>query len=255
VLFVGDDWAEDHHDVEIVDDAGRRLVVKRLREGLAGITALRALIVEYLPELGPDRSSGTSVVKIAIETDRGLWVAALVAAGCEVFAINPMQVARYRQRHSTSGARSDAADAHLLAEIVRVDREHHRPIAGDTLAAEAIKLVARAHQTPIWDRSRAVVRLRAALRDFFPAALEIFDDLDAPEALELLAAPPILTWPPGCLERRSRLRSLGLGVARSRPSTAHPASAAHPPAAAIAGAASRLRRHHRQQRAPDQPAQ
>jgi transposase len=101
-----------------------------------------------------------------------------------------MQVARYRQRHSTSGAKSDAADAHLLAEIVRLDREHHRPIAGDTPAAEAIKLVARAHQTLIWDRSRAVLRLRAALRDFFPAALEVFADLDAPEALELLARAP-----------------------------------------------------------------
>jgi transposase len=146
---------------------------------------LHALIGEHLPEPGPGPDSEAQV-KVAIETDRGPWVAALVAAGYEVFAINPMQVARYRQRHSTSGAKSDAADAHLLAEIVRLDREHHRPIAGDSPAAEAIKLVARAHQTMIWDRSRAVLRLRAALRDFFPAALEVFDDLDAPDVLELL---------------------------------------------------------------------
>jgi len=189
VLFVGDDWAEDHHDVEIVDDAGRRLAARRFPEGLFGLTGLHALIGEHLPEPGPGPDSEAQV-KVAIETDRGPWVAALVAAGYEVFAINPMQVARYRQRHSTSGAKSDAADAHLLAEIVRLDREHHRPIAGDTPQAEAIKLVARAHQTMIWDRSRAVLRLRAALRDFFPAALEVFDDLDAPEALELLARAP-----------------------------------------------------------------
>jgi transposase len=188
VLFVGDDWAEDHHDVEIVDDTGRRLATRRLAEGLAGLTGLHALIAEHLPDPGPDAE--TAQVKVGIETDRGPWVAALVAAGYEVFAINPMQVARYRQRHSTSGAKSDAADAHLLAEIVRLDREHHRPIAGDTPLTEAIKLVARAHQTLIWDRSRAVLRLRAALRDFFPAALEIFDDLDAPEALELLSRAP-----------------------------------------------------------------
>jgi len=187
VLFVGDDWAEDHHDVEIVDDAGRRLAARRFPEGLFGLTGLHALIGEHLPEPGPDSEAQ---VKVAIETDRGPWVAALVAAGYEVFAINPMQVARYRQRHSTSGAKSDAADAHLLAEIVRLDREHHRPIAGDTPQAEAIKLVARAHQTMIWDRSRAVLRLRAALRDFFPAALEVFDDLDAPDVLELLARAP-----------------------------------------------------------------
>ena len=189
MLFVGDDWAEDHHDVEIVDDAGRRLAARRFPEGLFGLTGLHALIGEHLPEPGPGPDSEAQV-KVAIETDRGPWVAALVAAGYEVFAINPMQVARYRQRHSTSGAKSDAADAHLLAEIVRLDREHHRPIAGDTPQAEAIKLVARAHQTMIWDRSRAVLRLRAALRDFFPAALEVFDDLDAPDVLELLARAP-----------------------------------------------------------------
>ena len=101
-----------------------------------------------------------------------------------------MSVARYRERHSTSGAKSDAADAHLLAEIVRLDRAHHRPVAGDSEEAEAIKLVARTHQSLIWDRTRHVLRLRAALREFFPAALEAFADLDAPDALELLAKAP-----------------------------------------------------------------
>jgi transposase len=142
------------------------------------------------------------LVKVGIETDRGPWVAALVAAGYEVFAINPLSVARYRERHSTSGAKSDAGDAHVLAEIVRVDRAHHRPLAGDSQEAEAIKLVARTHQSLIWERSRHVLRLRAALRDFFPAALEAFPDLDAPDALELLAAAP----DPGRAARLNRRR-------------------------------------------------
>jgi transposase len=116
-------------------------------------------------------------VKIGIETDRGPWVHALVAAGYEVYAINPRQVARYRERHSTSGAKSDAGDAHVLAEIVRLDRDHHRPVAGDSPEAEAVKLVARTHQSLIWDRTRQLLRLRSALREFFPAALEAFDDL------------------------------------------------------------------------------
>lgn len=101
-----------------------------------------------------------------------------------------MSVARYRERHSTSGAKSDAADAHLLAEIVRLDRAHHRPVAGDTDQGEAIKLTARCHQSLIWDRSRHVLRLRSTLREYFPAALLAFDDLDAAEALELLARAP-----------------------------------------------------------------
>lgn len=190
MLFLGDDWAEGHHDVELVDEDGNRLAVRRFAEGLAGMTAPHGLIADHLPEPGPDPNAAAPDVVVGIETDRGPWVGALVAAGYQVFAINPMQVARYRERHSTSGAKSDAADAHLLAEIVRLDRAHHRPIAGDSPNAEAIKLVARAHQTMIWDRSRAVLRLRAALREFFPAALEVFPDLDAPDALELLAKAP-----------------------------------------------------------------
>ena len=129
-------------------------------------------------------------VKVGIETDRGPWVGALVAAGYEVFAINPLSVARYRERHSTSGAKSDAADAHLLAEIVRLDRAHHRPVAGDSAEGEAIKLAARTHQSLIWDRTRHVLRLRSTLREYFPVALQAFADLDAPDALELLGRAP-----------------------------------------------------------------
>ena len=192
MLFVGDDWAEDHHDVEILDGDGRRLVRKRLPEGLEGLSKLHELIARAMP---PEWSQLDSVVaadrvKIGIETERGPWVAALITAGYEVFAINPMSTARYRERHSTSGAKSDAGDAHVLAEIVRLDRAHHRPVAGDSDDGEALKLVTRAHQSLIWDRTRHLLRLRSALREYFPAALQAFEDLDAPESLELLAAAP-----------------------------------------------------------------
>ena len=139
-------------------------------------------------ELDPVEAAGE--VKVGIETDRGPWVAALVAAGYEVFAINPMSVARYRERHSTSGAKSDAADAHLLAEIVRLDRAHHRPVAGDSDEARGDQAGRPHAPVLIWDRTRHVLRLRSALREFFPAALQAFADLDAPDALELLAAAP-----------------------------------------------------------------
>jgi transposase len=192
VLFVGDDWAEEHHDIELLDDEGEVLARRRLTEGIEGIAGLHALIADHLPEEWADLEPGQAQarVKVGIETDRGPWVAALIAAGYEVFAINPMSVARYRERHSTSGAKSDTADAHLLAEIIRLDRAHHRPVAGDTEQAEAIKLLARTHQSLIWDRTRQLLRLRSALREFFPAALEAFPDLDAPDALELLRRAP-----------------------------------------------------------------
>ena len=163
MLFVGDDWAEDHHDIELVDETGQRLTRARLPDGVDGIGRLHELTAAHTLE---DAEPGQVVV--GIETDRGPWVGALLAAGYQVYAINPMQVARYRERHATSGANSDAGDAHTLAELVRLDRAAHRPIAGDSDLAEAIKLLARAHQTLIWDRHRQLLRLRTTLRESFP---------------------------------------------------------------------------------------
>ena len=125
-------------------------------------------------------------VVIGIETDRGLFVAALVAAGYEVFAVNPMSTSRYRDRHSTSGAKSDPGDAKVLADMVRTDRHNHRPVAGDSELAEAIKVLARAHQSMIWARGRQTNFLRSTLREFYPAALVAFDDLASGDALEVL---------------------------------------------------------------------
>jgi transposase len=192
MLFVGDDWAEDHHDIEVQDESGRRLARARVPEGIAGLSRLHELLAEHLSEDDVDPQTGfvAQSVVVGIETDRGAWVAALAAAGYQVFAINPMSAARYRDRHGTSGAKSDRGDAHVLAEIVRLDRGHHRPVAGDSPAAEALKLVARSHQAFIWDRTRHFQRLRSALREFFPAALKAFPDLLAAEALELLERAP-----------------------------------------------------------------
>jgi transposase len=181
-LFVGDDWAEDHHDVELMDEAGKVLARRRLPEGAAGIAQLHGLVGAYLGE-EPDEAQ----VIIGIETDRGPWVAALAAAGYLVFAVNPLQAARFRERHGVSGAKSDAGDAHALADMVRTDSHQLRPVAGDSPEAEGIKVLARTHKTMIWERTREVQRLRHQLREYFPAALEAFEDLDAPEALELLA--------------------------------------------------------------------
>jgi transposase len=146
MIFVGDDWAQEHHDVYLMDEAGRRLASRRLSEGLTGIRQLHELVAAHAEE--PDQ------VAIGIEIDRGLWVGALTAAGYRVYAINPLAVAHYRDRHHVSGAKSDAGDAKLLADLVRTDRHNHRPIAGDSADAEAIKVLARAHQSLIWARTR-----------------------------------------------------------------------------------------------------
>ena len=186
MLFLGNDWAEAHHDIELQDDQGRVLVRRRLPEGVAGLGQLHGLIAEHL-----DDDDEPESVLVGIETDRGPWVQALVATGYQVYAINPMQVARYRERHSTSGAKSDPGDAHVLAEIVRTDRTHHRPVSGDSEQAEVVKQVARTHQTMIWTRQRQTNQLRSMLREFYPAALAaVGTDLAGRDALAVLAIAP-----------------------------------------------------------------
>jgi transposase len=182
MLFVGDDWAEDHHDVYLMNDKGDRLASRRLPEGLAGIARLHELIAEHAED--------PAQVVIGIETDRGLWVDAVTAAGYQVFAVNPLAAARYRDRHHVSGAKSDPADAKVLADLVRTDRHNHRLIAGDSGQAEAIKVLARAHQSLIWARTRHTNGLRSVLREYYPAALEAFEDLADRDALAILGRAP-----------------------------------------------------------------
>jgi transposase len=182
MLFVGDDWAEDHHDVYLMNDTGDRLASQRLPEGLPGISRLHELVAKHAED--------PAQVVIGIETDRGLWVDALTAAGYQVFAINPLAVARYRDRHHLSGAKSDASDAKLLADLVRTDRHNHRCIAGDSPDAEAIKVLARAHQNLIWARTQHSNALRSALREYYPAALETFENLADRDALAILGRAP-----------------------------------------------------------------
>jgi len=168
-----------------MDEAGRVLARKRLPEGAAGMAQLHGLVGGCLGE-----EADAAEVIVGIETDRGPWVAALAAAGYLVFAVNPLQAARFRERHQVSGAKSDTGDAHALADMVRTDSHQLRPAAGDTPQAEGVKVLARTHKTMIWERTREVQRLRHQLREYFPAALEAFADLGAPEALELLGKAP-----------------------------------------------------------------
>jgi hypothetical protein len=194
MIFVGVDWAEAHHDVHVQDEDGKRLAGGRLAEGIEGIARFHEMVGAHADE--------PAEVVIGIETDRGLFVGALVAAGYAVFAVNPMSTSRYRDRHSTSGAKSDPGDAKVLADMVRTDRHNHRPVAGDSELSEAIKVLARAHQSMIWSRGRQTNFLRSTLREFYPAALVAFEDLASGDALEVLRVAPTPT--------------LGAGLSRSK---------------------------------------
>jgi transposase len=146
-----------------MDEAGKVLARRRLPEGAAGMALLHGLVGAYLGEDDDDAE-----VLVGIETDRGPWVAALAAAGYLVFPVNPLQSARFRARHQVSGAKSDAGDAHVLADMVRTDSHQLRPAAGDSPEAGGIKVLARTHKTLIWERARQAQRLRNQLREYFP---------------------------------------------------------------------------------------
>lgn len=183
MIFVGIDWAEAHHDVCVVNEAGEVVAKRRVADGLEGVRRLHGLLAE--------QAEAPSQVVVGIETDRGLLVGALLAAGYLVYAINPLAASRYRDRHATSRAKSDPGDAKMLADLVRTDRQNHRPIAGDSDLSEAVQVLARAHQHLIWSQQRLVNQLRNSLREFYPAALAIFGaELARPDALALLQAAP-----------------------------------------------------------------
>ena len=202
-------------------------------------------------------------VVIGIETDRGLFAAALVAAGYQVFAVNPMSVSRYRDRHAVSGAKSDPGDAKVLADLVRTDRHNHRPVAGDSDLAEAVKVLARAHQSMIWSRRRQANMLRSALREFYPAALAAFEDLTSGDAVEVLRAAPAPALG-AALSRAKIAAALRRGGRQRRIDAragADPGGAARPAAGARPGRGGRDGRHgqrvgggHRRDDRPDRRA-
>src|ERR1700736_5425020 len=167
----------------MLDETGTVLAKRRIAEGLEGVRLLHELVAAHAEEPGQ--------AIVGIETDRGLLVGALVAAGYQVYAINPRSPSRYRERHGTSRAKSDAGDANVLADLVRTDRHNHRPVAGDSELAASLQVLARAHQNLIWSRQRLVNQLRNNLREYYPAALAAFGtELAHPVALGVLDAAP-----------------------------------------------------------------
>jgi hypothetical protein len=187
-LFCGIDWAEAHHDVAIVDEKGQLVAKKRITDDPTGL----AQLVELLAEVG---DSAADPIPVAIETPRGLFVASLRATGRVIYSINPLAVARYRERHSVARAKSDHADAMTLANILRVDAHLHRRLPADTELCQAIAVLARAHQDATWRRIKAHNELRSMLREFFPTFLATFTKrfplgIVSPEARAVLAIAP-----------------------------------------------------------------
>jgi transposase len=186
-VFCGIDWAEDHHDIALADRDGTLLARRRISDDAAGLASLLALLAEH-------GDTAEDPIPVAIETPRGLLTACLRATGRPVYPINPMAVARYRDRHSIAGRKSDHGDSFVLANVLRTDLHAHRPLPADSELAQAIAVLARAQQDAVWDRTTAHNRLRSHLREYFPGFLAAFagvrDGILRPEARTILAAAP-----------------------------------------------------------------
>jgi len=220
-VYCGIDWAEDHHDISVVARDGQLLARRRISDDAAGLAALLGLLAEHGDNPG-------DLIPVAIETPRGLLTACLRATGRKVYPINPMSVARYRDRHSVAGRKSDHGDSFVLANVLRTDMHAHRPLPADTELAQAIAVLARAQQDAVWDRTTAHNKLRSCLREYFPGFLAAFADarggITRPEARIILAAAPTpadaatltLTQLRGLLKKAGRIRGLDTEATRLR---------------------------------------
>jgi transposase len=190
-LYCGIDWATDHHDIAVVDADGRVVARRRIGNDAAGFAQLLTLLAEA-------GDSAKHPIPVAIETDRGLWVGALRETGRVIYPINPLAASRYRARYAVSGAKSDATDAVLLANVICTDPDAHRPLPADTELAQAIRVLARAQQDAVWARQQIGNQIRDLLKDFYPAAIIAFAELPTgglarADARTILAAAPTPT--------------------------------------------------------------
>lgn len=220
-VYCGLDWAENHHDVALVNDTGALLAKQRISDDVAGYR----LLLELLAEHG---DTPQDPIPVAIETSHGLLVATLRTGTRRVYAVNPLSAARYRERHGVSRKKSDPGDALVLANILRTDMAAHRPLPQDTDLARAITVLARAQQDAVWARQQLANQVRSLLRNYYPAALEAFlgkqNGLIRPETRMVLSAAPTpgraakltITQLQAALRRAGRVRGIDNEAARIR---------------------------------------
>lgn len=187
MIYCGIDWAEKTHDVALVDDDGTLLAKRHITDDATGYKILLDLLAEH-------GDTENTPIPVAIETSRGLLVAVLRTGKRQVYAINPMAAARYRDRHAVTRKKSDPGDALVLANILRTDMHAHRPLPQDSDLARAIAILARAQQDAVWNRQQLANQLRSLLREYFPAALDAYlhwqNGLCRPETRVLLELAP-----------------------------------------------------------------
>lgn len=181
-LYVGIDWGTEQHHVCFIDAGGQRVGQQSIAHSGAGLAALVSELAR--------RVAAPSRIAIALETPRGALIDALLAHGCHVFAINPKQLDRFRDRHTVAGAKDDRRDAWVLADALRTDRRAFHPRQTDDPRLAPRRELSRLHSELVAELTRATNRLRDQLLRFYPQALALCPAADEPWLWTLLERAP-----------------------------------------------------------------
>jgi len=182
--YAGIDWADQHHDAVVIDEAGKRVATTRVAHSAAGLDTL----VTFLKGIG-DVADYPDHLACIIETNRGVLITALLDAGLPVYPVNPKTVDRHRK---PSGAKTDAIDAYLLARTGRSDLADLRRLTPDSPLIAELRVLTRDQDTLIQSQTRLVNQLTACLKAYYPVALDLFGKLQQPTTLAFLQAFPTL---------------------------------------------------------------
>jgi transposase len=172
---VGLDWADTHHDVEVLDEAGKRVGARRFLHSHEGLTQLKAFLLSI--------AASPEELACIVETNHGLLITFLLEAGIPVYPVNPKTA---NQLRTAAGARTDQIDAHLLAKSGRLDLAELRRLEPDSPTVQELKTLTRDQDALIQMQTRLVNQLTACLKEYYPAALHLFAKLQQRSALVFL---------------------------------------------------------------------
>ena len=177
--YVGLDWADTHHDVDVLDEAGKRVGARRFSHSHQGLNELKQFLLNIAPEV--------EHLACIVETNHGLLITFLLEAGIPVYPVNPKTANQLRK---SAGAKTDQIDAHLLAKIGRLELAELRRLEPDSRIVQELKTLTRDQDALIQTQTRLVNQLTACLKEYYPAALHLFAKLQQRSTLVFLQAYP-----------------------------------------------------------------
>jgi transposase len=179
--YVGLDWADTHHDVDVLDETGQRVGSRRFAHSHEGLNDLKHFLLSI--------AASPEQLACIVETNHGLLITFLLEVGIPVYPVNPKTVNQLRK---AAGAKTDHIDASLLAKIGRLELAELRRLEPDGATVQELKTLTRDQDALIQTQTRLVNQLTACLKEYYPAALQLFAKLQQRSTLVFLQTYPTL---------------------------------------------------------------